>query len=470
MFHTLITRHEAAPEKVMMKVGDQAYTYGRMIEQIARCTTWLKTLNLRPGSRALLYVTNPYSHWILTFALERVGVTSCAVSVPEAVIPSLDYLQAETLFTRTPPAQPVGQAVHLIDQAWFNMLAALTPAPVDPPPRSPDDILRIIVTSGTTGEAKKIPLTRAVVEARIRNAQAGGYYTRPDLKMAATFALSAVAGWIHALYCFNEGGMLVSGKPWADLITSGEVNLFRLAPANLQALLADLPADFAPPPDLRLSIVGGSLSPALAERAARRLTPDILVNYGATETGTVVMGLIAELDRPDAAGFICPWATVGAVDPEGRPVPADQVGEIRIRSDNLCAGYLEDPQATAAMFRDGWFWPGDLGQISEDGRLAIVGRTNDLMNIGGAKVLATRVEAVALTVAGVEDVAAFPGPGEDGLATAWVAYVKGPDLNVEALRERMTRALGRVPVMREVAAIPRNGMGKIQRDLLAGLV
>ena len=310
----------------MMKVGDQVYRYGRMAEQIARCVVWLRTLNLRPGSRALLYVTNPYPHWILTFALEQVGVTSCAVSAPEAVMPSLDYLRAETLFTRSAPAKPVSQAVHLIDQAWFDMLATLTPAPVAPHPRSPDDILRIIVTL-----QRMRTLLEEVVEARIRNAQTGGYYSRPDLKMAATFALSAVAGWINALYCFNEGGMLVLGKPWAAL--AAEVNLFRLAPANLQTLLADLPADFPPPSDLRLSSVGGSLSPALAERAARRLTPDILVNYGATETGTVVMGLIADLDRPDAAGFICPWATVEAVDPEGRPVPADQVGEIRIRSE-----------------------------------------------------------------------------------------------------------------------------------------
>ena len=454
----------------MMKVGDQVYRYGRMAEQIARCVVWLRTLNLRPGSRALLYVTNPYPHWILTFALEQVGVTSCAVSAPEAVMPSLDYLRAETLFTRSAPAKPVSQAVHLIDQAWFDMLATLTPAPVAPHPRSPDDILRIIVTSGTTGEAKKIPLTRAVVEARIRNVQSTGYYSRPDLKMASTFALSAVAGWNYALDCFNEGGIQVSTKPWADLAIGGEVNVFRLAPAHLQTLLAALPPEFPPHPDLRLSVIGGSLSPGLAERAARRLTSDILINYGSTEAGTVAMGLLADLDRADAAGFIRPWATIEAVDESGAPVPASQVGEIRIRSDNLCAGYLEDPEATAAMFRDGWFWPGDLGQISADGRLAIVGRTNDLMNIGGAKVLATRVEAVALTVPGVEDAAVFPGPGEDGLATAYVAYVRGAELNVDLLRERMTRALGRIPAMQEVAAIPRNGMGKIQRDLLAGLV
>lgn len=470
MFHTLITKHEATPQKAMMKVGGRIYTYGLMAEQIARCTAWLNTLELRAGSRALLYVTNPFTHWILTFALERVGVTSCAVSAPEAIGSSLEDLQAEILFTRSAPDTPVGRPTYVIDQAWYDALAAFPAAPPPPRVRAPEDILRIIVTSGTTGVAKKIPLTRAVVEARIRNAQAGGYYSRPDLKMAATFAPSAVAGWINVLYCFNEGGTLIAGRPWIELIAEGEVNLFRLAPAHLQALLAELPEDFTPPEDLRLSIIGGSLSPALAERAAERLTPDILINYGATETGTVVMGLIADLDRPDAAGFICPWATVEAVDPDGRPVPVDEVGEIRIRSDNLCDGYLEDPEATAVMFRDGWFWTGDLGQISADGRLAIVGRTNDLMNIGGGKVLATRVEALALTLPGVEDVAVFPGPDQDGLATAYVAYVRGADFDPQALSERVCRSLGRVPVLREVATIPRNGMGKIQRDLLPRLI
>jgi len=469
MFHTLIAKQGAQPLKTVMVVADQSYPYGLMVGQIAQCAAWLRTLDLRPKSRALLHIAHPYAHWLLTFALEQVGVTSCAVSSPEAVQASVIALDAQTLFTSpgvraTPPC-----STHVIDQAWFDRLADLSSEAEPPPPRSPDDILRIFVTSGTTGAPKKIPLTRAVIETRMRNAQKGGYYSRPDLSMSATFAMSTVSGWINGLYCFNEGGQLVSGRPWRHMLEAGQINLLRLAPANLQALLADLPADFTQPEDLRLSVIGGSLSPGLAERASQLLTPDILVNYGATETGTVAMGMLKDLDRPDAAGFICPWARIEAVDAKGLPVPVDEVGEIRIRSDNLCAGYLDDPAATAAMFRDGWFWPGDLGRISKDGRLVIVGRNNDLMNIGGVKVLATAIEAVALTVPGVTDVAAFPGPGEDGLTTPHIAYVADENLDPQALTSRLIQAIGRAPILIEVAEIPRNGMGKIQRDLLAGL-
>ena len=125
---------------------------------------------------------------------------------------------------------------------------------------------------------------------------------------------------------------------------------------------------------------------------------------------------------------------------------------------------MDDPQATAQMFRDGWFWPGDLGVIDDCGLLRVVGRTDDLMNVGGAKFLASRLEALVLAVEGVCDAAVFLAPDADGLDAPHVAYAAADGLDLTALNRVIEGALGRPARLLRVAETPRNAMGKIQRD------
>nr|QQZ49122.1 hypothetical protein JKL49_18465 [Phenylobacterium glaciei] len=131
-------------------------------------------------------------------------------------------------------------------------------------------------------------------------------------------------------------------------------------------------------------------------------------------------------------------------------------------------GYLDNPEGSEARFRDGWFWPGDLGAVSAAGVLQVMGRTDDLMNIGGSKFLAGRLEALVLRVDGVLDAAAFVAPDEQQLDAPHVAYVANDELDLTPLRMIFTQALGREARLLRVLEIPRNAMGKIQRDVLRG--
>ena len=108
-------------------------------------------------------------------------------------------------------------------------------------------------------------------------------------------------------------------------------------------------------PDLTLFVGGGSLSRPLMEASRARLAGNIVVGYGATETGGLAQGHTDLLEGfADAAGFVQPWAEVDVVDPEGRSLPSGEIGEIRIRGEELVGGYLDDiAQPGRAAFRDG---------------------------------------------------------------------------------------------------------------------
>lgn len=120
---------------------------------------------------------------------------------------------------------------------------------------------------------------------------------------------------------------------------------------------------------------------------------------------------------------------------------------------------------TDAMFRDGWFYPGDVGRLHEDGLLTITGRVSEIINRGGVIVAPDMVEEVLRSIPGIADVAVFGAPDADGIEKICAAVVSEQWVDAAAIR---TAAAVRLPdrspdVVFQVEAIPRNAMGKVQR-------
>lgn len=475
MFERLIAFNAGQfPQRVVLAQAQDSFTFARMAEDIGRCANWLATLDLPPEGRALLHIPHPYAHWIVTLGLEQHGLVTASTALAGQIASDAALLRADLVFSSQAPDQPVDAPVHLIDQPWIDALARQPAAWMRSRPPAPQDPCRIIVTSGTTGVPKKILLTRAMIDERIQNLIMAQMYASPDLVAVSTIGVGSVGGFLTRLRCWAQGGAMYElspGSSWAQDLATRKITLIRLAPFHLQGLLRELPEDFAPQPGLTLGLMGGSLSSTLAAETRRRLTANIVVNYGSAEAGTVAIGRLNELGgADDAAGFLCPWAEIEVLGPDGARLPPGQVGELRLRAGDLAGGYLDDPAATAEMFRDGWFWPGDLGVLSPDGLLKVVGRTNELLNIGGAKFLASRLEALVLQVEGVSDAGVFLAPDADGLDIPHIAYVAAGDLDLTPLKMLVARALGsRDPQLMRVTEIPRNAMAKIQRDALRDL-
>jgi acyl-coenzyme A synthetase/AMP-(fatty) acid ligase len=208
---------------------------------------------------------------------------------------------------------------------------------------------------------------------------------------------------------------------------------------------------------------------SLAQDARLRLSPDVRISYGATEATINTLGLASGLDEdPGYVGVALNGAILEFVDEAGQPVAEGESGEIRIRGPRVAHGYLDDPDATAERFRDGWFYTRDIGRRLADGRIILEGRIDDRMILADmGKFMPAFLEDAALACPSVIDCAAFAVPNAAGLDVCWLAVVGAPGFDRGSLAGHLARYRDLPPPrFAWVEEIPRNAMGKVQRALL----
>jgi acyl-CoA synthetase (AMP-forming)/AMP-acid ligase II len=200
---------------------------------------------------------------------------------------------------------------------------------------------------------------------------------------------------------------------------------------------------------------------------------NLFATYGSTELSPTASAQAHRIARiKGAVGYLLPWVDAQAVDASDRPLKPGEEGLIRMRGHTCVTGYVGNPPGSELIFRDGWFYPGDIGRVTEDRLLIIAGREKAVINLGGDKVSPETIEAVLTSFSGVRDAAAFGRPNDLGVEEIWAAVVADGGLNVPALCAHCARQLPSefVPVqVLTVAAIPRNAMGRIDRGQLVNL-
>jgi malonyl-CoA/methylmalonyl-CoA synthetase len=179
--------------------------------------------------------------------------------------------------------------------------------------------------------------------------------------------------------------------------------------------------------------------------------------------------------RPGTVGVPLAGVDVRLVDDDGTPMETgdDQtVGEIQVRGPNVFLEYLNRPDATAEVMRDGWFATGDMATRAADGYIRIVGRrATDIIKSGGYKIGAGEIESALLEHPGVTDVAVTGEPDEDlgERIVAWVVPADGQRPEERELADHVARLLTphkRPRVVRFIDELPRNAMGKVMKKAL----
>jgi acyl-coenzyme A synthetase/AMP-(fatty) acid ligase len=206
------------------------------------------------------------------------------------------------------------------------------------------------------------------------------------------------------------------------------------------------------------------------ERLRRQLCSNIEVSYGTTEAGRLAIGGAERVPAvPHAVGTLVPWVEAQVLDDEGRVLPAGSRGLLRFRSDAFASGYLDDPDASAAVFHDGWYWPGDVGCILDDGCLVVEGRADDVINLGGTKIDPGEVEGVLMQDPSIADAAAYAAMGPQGLLRLLAAVVVREGYDEAQAMRRCRAVLGQKAPFRLVTlpALPRNSQGKLLRHELS---
>ena len=353
-----------------------------------------------------------------------------------------------------------------------------------PAVRSDDDLAAILYTSGTTGRSKGAMLTHGNM--RSNALMLRDYWQwQPDDVLIHALPIFHVHGLFVAIHgaLINGSKMIWLSKfdPKLAISKFPEATVFMGVPTLYVRMLAEPSLTKAQAAHMRLFISGSA--PLLIETFTewQRCTGHtILERYGMSET---VM-LTSNPCGPDArhggaterrggtVGFPLPGVTLRVMEEDGKAVAPGEIGGIQVKGPNVFKGYWRMPEKTAEEFTaDGFFRTGDVGKVDERGYVTIVGRSKDLIISGGYNVYPAEIEGVINDMPGVAESAVIGVPhpdfGEVGVAViiAKPGATVDPDRVIAELKAKLANF--KIPkrcVM--VDELPRNTMGKVQKNLL----
>ncbi|HSV78025.1 MAG TPA: AMP-binding protein, partial [Ramlibacter sp.] len=341
------------------------------------------------------------------------------------------------------------------------------------------DLAAILYTSGTTGRSKGAMLTHANL---LSNAQVLKSYWdwQPGDVLIHALPIFHAHGLFVALHgaLLNGSKMLWFGKfdPKAVIARLPDATVFMGVPTLYTRLLADLALTREAVRNMRLFISGSA--PLLIEtfQAWQECTGHtILERYGMSETVMLTSNPCRPQDgerRGGTVGFPLPGVGVRVRDEQGRELPAGEIGAIEVRGPNVFKGYWRMPEKTKEEFTaDGWFRTGDVGKIADDGTITIVGRSKDLIISGGYNVYPAEVESWINEMPGVDEsaVVGVPHPDFGEVGVAVVTAKSGARLEAERILAALKAQVSNFKVPKHcvvVEQLPRNAMGKVQKNLL----
>jgi acyl-coenzyme A synthetase/AMP-(fatty) acid ligase len=472
MFDRLITYFaKQTPQAIAICTPTISVTYAELESAIDRFAAELTQSNPpKPGLTGVA-VSDRYIHRLILLALARLGVTSTSyLSVMrEAMEPLLkpDFVITDEAAR---PDSECGPRLLRITKEWLEAVGRRPHMPMPRPKIAPDGLARVMTSSGTTAMPKKFGMSWQDVEQRVLEtavmAGTSGMNSRVMSLVGPEFlALPALVGPLcrGATVLFGSDDPVTAAK----CLTRLEPTAIYMAPVQLKVLLDALPPGFLPLRNLSLVVSGAHTPRSVREEARARLSNDIRLVYGTTECGIVATRRDTATNDDDTdVGTINPWCDVEIVDATHKPMTPGAVGRIRVRGTNVIDRYIDDDEANATYFHDGWFYPGDIGSVAQDGRLRVLGRTDEMMNFGGASFMPHAIEGAVMACAGVVDAGAFSMRDKNGFDMPWIAIVRGPDLREQDVAKALM--LPGLPPVRVVwiDKVPRTSTGKVYRDQL----
>lgn len=310
-----------------------------------------------------------------------------------------------------------------------------------------------------------------------------GWPTGPGERVLILQSQGTLTHIARSLFALHAGAALVlirdtpqdaRAQVIADLLDRHEVRHLHCTPFGAGLLVRTFQEAGQPrfPGLANVRIGAAVVGPQLRAEVRRRLSPNLTINYGANEVGSIACGSTAVLARhPDAVGRALPWNEVEIVDPEDRRLPAGALGHVRVRGPAVVDAYVGTPEVTARRFRGGWFYPGDVGRMTEDGAIHLAGRDDDMMILAGINIFPAEIERVLETHPSVREVAVLAAISEL-LQEVPVAFVvaEAPATAEELAAYARSRLGVRAPrLVFLIGNLPRNAAGKIDRPRLRSI-
>ena len=470
------------PDRFALAGAGERLTWAELDARVDRTAWWLTQVqDLQRGDRIALLARNHPFFFELLFACLRTGIVLAPLNwrLSPGEISALLALSRPRILIFDPVHAQTAAALDLPDGAplrpvpMAEILDAPEPTDVLPPwvGAAMEEPACLLFTSGTTGLPKAVVLPVRQLFWNAVNTGLAFKLTRDDATLVYTplFHTGAInvlavpllqcGGGVHVHDGFDPAAVT------AGVSAEGVTTLFGV-PITLQGL-ADQPGFLtAARRTLRLCLCGGAPLPLSLIHRYRDAGVLLTQGFGMTEVGPNCFFLPPDqaLTRAGSVGRAMPYGEA-RVRVDGRDAAVDEVGELELAGPHVCAGYLDNPEATDAALVDGWFRTGDLVRMDADGYVHVAGRRKEMFISGGENVYPAEVENALMGHPGIRECAVVPVPdarwGEVGLA-----FVVGDDLDGEALRPWLRERLAGYKIPKHIAlreALPRNPSGKLLR-------
>ncbi|MFZ6761710.1 AMP-binding protein [Pseudoroseomonas sp. WGS1072] len=494
MIVTLLDRY---PQRIAFIDGARRFTYAETRDAISRALQQLRALGLRRGDTVVQLSGNRPEVFFVTAAIYLLGLRSVTLQAMGGIEDHayiLDHCEVRLLLA---DAAYAGRARALRDRLpavphWYLHEAdaefsgfwaeasRFTPAPL-PSEATPDDIIRLAYTGGTTGRPKGVMLPgRATLTQTLLLMAGRAWSDAPRFLCPTPISHGAGATLIPVLW---RGGTIILQQGFdpdrfLDALEQHGATATFLVPTMVYKLL-DHPrtrqTDFS---QLETLMYGAApMSPARIREALAVFGPVLQQGYGQTEAPSAILTL-SRLDHLDAddsilssAGKPYPGIAVRLLDDDDREVPQGEVGEICVRGPLVMAGYLKQPEQTAEVLRNGWLHTGDMAYRDARGFFFIVDRKKDMIISGGFNVFPKEVEDV-LTAHPAVSAAAVIGVPDAKWGEAVKAIVvcrSGWQVSAEELAAHVKARKGAVATPKTVdfvAQLPLTVLGKPDKKAL----
>jgi malonyl-CoA/methylmalonyl-CoA synthetase len=465
--------------------------FNELDAQTARFAAYFTGLGLKPGDRVAAQVEKSPQALFLYLGCLRAGLVWLPLNTayqsseveyflgnaePRAVIAqpkSLGWMDALCSKLTIPHLLSLDES----GQGTLMERSAGAPRSFDTVLRKGDDLAAILYTSGTTGRSKGAMITHRNLSSNA-DALHKTWGFKPGDVLLHTLPLFHVHGLFVACHCalLNGGKMIFHSRFEAGAVLRAlpRATVFMGVPTYYVRLLADSGFGKEQSANVRLFISGSA--PLLKEtfdEFQSRTGKVILERYGMTETGMITSNPLIGERKGGTVGPPLPGVSVLVVGADGSPLPTGEIGDILVKGDNVLPGYWRMPEKNAEEFTaDGYFKTGDVGKFDADGYLSIVGRSKDLVITGGYNVYPKEIELLLDEMPGVAESAVIgvPHPDFGEAVTAVVVQKAGVEAVVEAeviaaLKQKLANF--KVPKrVHVVAELPRNAMGKVQKNVL----
>lgn len=471
------------PHRTALVWNGEAQSYASFAQDIEALRLALQLQFLPVGSTAVLLILNLRDSWIANLALRSLGLnTVCVMSLADGKALNLEQVSCVLMDQHKLKLNPAS------DKVWPNTRLIMVPvssAGKRPPAEAPTAQQpgpvqggHILYTSGTTGTYKKLFLNGAQDELRNESrAMSYGLSTETRWHVAGLGMWTAV-GFKMPMSVWHAGGCVIidqSGQ-WATHFLHQAITHAMLVPAMVHHLLQSLGNSQAETSNgnFELIVTAGFMPTSMAQAVLARLTKKLTVIYGSTELSVPAMK--SEVSDANTLHWLRPsqGRTIEIVDEAHVPCRPGEEGQLRVLLTPLdYTAYLGDADTSAKVFRDGWFYPGDQAVARDDGRIRVLGRSIDVLNLHGRKIAVAPIEQAIAEKFSVGAVCLFSGIDSSGQVEVTAAVESRSPIDTAGLKIQISHltAIKKVRIaVFEAFPVTSTGTQKVNRLALRKLL